>query len=304
MAGTYEIQGDRLRFVPQFPLEPGISYRAVFRPALLPGARREPSAPLTARFQLPPRSLTHTTVVTQVYQTTDLVPENLLKFYLHFSAPMSRGRSYEHIQLRHSSGKLIELPFLEIAEELWNPELTRLMVLIDPGRIKRGVTPLEEVGPALAAGQSYTLEISAAWRDGQGNPLKEPFVKRFRVGPPDRTPLDPAAWKLQIPPPDTHEPVSLLAPEPLDHALALRVISIVNAAGETLGGTITLTDQERRWQFEPDHVWRRGAYQIVIQTTLEDLAGNNIGKPFEVDLFQGIQRHLSTATVTLPFTIH
>jgi hypothetical protein len=303
MAGTYAVQGARLRFTPQFALEPGVLYRAVFHPAALPGARRTTATPLTASFQLPARAVIATTTVTQVYPSADVVPENLLKFYLHFSAPMSRGNSYAHLRLRDSAGKPVELPFLEIAEELWNPELTRLTVLIDPGRIKRGVTPLEEIGPALEAGQEYTLEIQRDWLDGQGNPLLASFQKVFRAGPADRTPLDPAQWKLAVPPPDTHEALTLTFPEPLDHALAQRVISVRNAAGEILGGTITLPEQERRWQFEPDHVWRRGQYSVVIQTTLEDLAGNNIGKAFEVDLFEGIQRQLTSAAVTLSFRI-
>ena len=46
-----------------------------------------------------------------------------------------------------------------------------------------------------------------------------------------------------------------------------------------------------------------GRYQLIIQTTLEDLAGNNIGKPFEVDLFEGVERRLSTTTVKLSFEI-
>jgi len=304
MAGTYAVQGSTLRFTPQFPLEPGVLYRAVFSPARLPGSRRSAAAaPLSATYQLPARVVTPTTFVTQVYPSADVLPENLLKFYLHFSAPMSRGQSYAHIRLRSSSGQVIELPFLEIAEELWNPEYTRLTLLIDPGRIKRGVTPLEEVGPALEAGREYTLEIEPGWRDGQGNPLKESFTKTFRVGPPDRTPLDPATWQLQLPPPDTHEPVVLLLPEALDHALAMRVIRLENAAGEIIGGAVTLPDQERRWQFDPDHVWRRGEYAVVIDTTLEDLAGNNIGKAFDVDLFEGVQRHLTTSSVRIPFKI-
>ena len=32
----------------------------------------------------------------------------------------------------------IELPFLEIDEELWDPAMMRLTLFIDPGRIKRG----------------------------------------------------------------------------------------------------------------------------------------------------------------------
>jgi hypothetical protein len=68
-------------------------------------------------------------------------------------------------------------------------------------------------------------------------------------------------------------------------------------------GKISLEDQERRWTLTPDTVWRRGRYQLIIQTTLEDLAGNNIGKPFEVDLFEGVGRRLSTTTVKLSFEI-
>lgn len=64
-----------------------------------------------------------------------------------------------------------------------------------------------------------------------------------------------------------------------------------------------MEDQERRWIFTPDTVWRRGRYQLIIHTTLEDLAGNNIGKPFEVDLFEGAGRRLSTTTVKLSFEI-
>jgi hypothetical protein len=77
----------------------------------------------------------------------------------------------------------------------------------------------------------------------------------------------------------------------------------VNAAGQVIAGQATLEDHERRWKFTPDKAWPRGAYQLVIQTTLEDLAGNNIGKPFEVDLFAGVERHLKTASVQLPFEI-
>jgi len=43
------------------------------------------------------------------------------------------------------------------------------------------------------------------------------------------------------------------------------------------------------------------ARRLIIQTTLEDLAGNNIGKPFMVDLNEGAGRRLSTTTVKLLF---
>jgi len=303
MLGVYRVQSDSLRFEPQFPLEPGVAYRAVFRPDQLPGVKGSGVAPITADFQLPPRSATPTTVVSHIYPSADLLPENLLKFYVHFSAPMSRGRIYDHIRMRDEAGKEIELPFLEIDEELWDPAMTRLTLIIDPGRIKRGVLPLEEIGPALEAGKSYTLVIAREWRDGAGIPLKENFQKVFTVGPPDREPPDHTGWRIQPPKAGARDALAVTFPEPMDHALARRVISVTTESGEVVEGKVALEDQERRWVFAPLSPWRRGQYKLVIQTTIEDLAGNNIGKPFEVDLFEGVQRRLASPTVKLSFEI-
>jgi hypothetical protein len=303
MLGAYRVENNALRFEPQFPLEPGLTYQAVFHPEHLPGQRSAASKPVTATFQLPPRNTTPSTVVTQIYPSADVLPENLLKFYLYFSAPMSRGRIYEHIHLRDAAGKEIELPFLEIDEELWDATLTRLTLFIDPGRIKRGVLPLEEIGPALEAGKSYTLMIDRAWRDGAGNPLKQDFQKTFSVAQPDRDPIDPARWQLQAPKSGTREPLVVSFAEPLDHALAQRLINVSDATGAIVTGQVALEQQERRWVFVPSTPWPLGRYQLVVQTTIEDLAGNNIGKPFEVDLFEGVQRRITTSSIKLPFEV-
>ncbi len=301
MLGTYRIVKDALQFLPQFPLEPGIQYRAVLR--TLPGQAQDKPAPTTSSFQLPTRNTTPTTFVRQIYPSSDTVPENLLKFYLHFSAPMRRGNIYEFIHLRDSDGKNIELPFLEIDEELWDTNMTRLTLFIDPGRIKRGVLPLEEIGPSLEAGKSYSLVISREWKDSVGNPLKTEFQKSFRVVEADRTPPDPAHWQFTLPSGGTLAPLRINFTEPMDHALSQRVFTVFTEARQRIEGTVTLESQERVWVFTPTQAWRSGKYDLVIQTTLEDLAGNNIGKPFDVDIFEGIDRYLRTPTVRLPFDI-
>jgi hypothetical protein len=301
MAGAYRVEANALRFEPQFPLEPGLTYRAVFRPDQLPGGNQ--ATPITSAYQSPMRSATPATLVSRVYPSADTLPENLLKFYVHFTAPMSRGNIYDHIRLRDESGRDVELPFLEIDEELWDATTTRLTLIIDPGRIKRGVRPLEEIGPALEAGKSYTLAIGREWRDGVGNPLKENFQKAFKVAPPDREPPDPARWKIEAPRADSRDPLAVVFPEPMDHALSLRLIRVAGDRGGMVEGKVSLEEQERRWTFTPDNIWRRGRYQLIIHTTLEDLAGNNIGKPFEVDLFEGVERRLPTTTVKLSFEI-
>jgi hypothetical protein len=302
MAGAYRVESNALRFEPLFPLEPGLAYRAVFRPDQLPGGSGG-AAPVTSAYQSPRRSAAPATTVRQVYPSADTLPENLLKFYVHFTAPMSRGNIYDYIRLRDESGRDVELPFLEIDEELWDATMTRLTLIIDPGRIKRGVRPLEEIGPALEAGKSYTLAIGREWRDGAGNPLKESFQKAFKVAPHDREPPDPARWKIEAPRADSRDPLAVVFPEPMDHALSQRLIRVARDQGEMAEGKVSLEDRERRWTFTPDNVWRRGLYQLIIHTTLEDLAGNNIGKPFEVDMFEGVERRLSTTTVKLSFEI-
>src|ERR1043166_1557134 len=161
MAGNYEVAAEAIRFRPQFRMEPGILFRTVFDPSKLPSG---PAAKaVSSTFQLPRAARQRTTRIAAIYPSAAEVPENLLKFYLLFSAPMSRGHIYEHIRLQDDSGKIVELPFLEINEELWDPSMTRLTLFLDPGRIKRGVKPLEEVGPALEAGHSYTLSIADSW---------------------------------------------------------------------------------------------------------------------------------------------
>jgi hypothetical protein len=303
MMGSYRVEDGLIRFQPRFPLERGVHYRAVFRPARLPGGANNRSADIISKFQVPVVQHQPTTVVTQVYPSGEVLPENLLKFYVHFSAPMRRGHIYNYIQLLNESGKPVELPFLEIDEELWNPEMTRLTLFIDPGRIKRGVQPLEEIGPALEEGKRYTLSIDAAWSDSAGLPLREMFRKSFHVGPPDRDPPAPGSWKIKSPKAGTRDALTVYFSEPMDAALSLRVILVLNPAGRMAEGTTALSDHEKCWSFTPEASWQAGPHQLQVQNTIEDLAGNNIGKAFEVDLFEGVQRRFTNQVVKLLFEV-
>ncbi len=305
MLGQHRIEGNLLVFRPRFPLQPGVPYRAEARFDQLTGLHL--AGVIQSTFRLPPLALVPSTVVAAVYPTAELLPENLLKFYLKFSAPMSGGRVYEHLHLSDETGRVVDLPFLEIDEELWDPSMTRLTLLIDPGRIKRGVTPLEEVGPALQAGHSYTLVIDAEWRDARGATLKEAFAKKFRVGPPDRRPLDPDQWTVLAPRAGSREPLTVEFHRPMDWALASRVLAVWRSGagpGDSAeAGSVILGPEEREWRFVPDRPWSAGRWELSIQSTLEDLAGNNIGKSFEVDLFERVQQRVTNAVTQLPFRI-
>ena len=301
MLGDYEAKDGILSFRPKFPLEPGMRYVAVLDPAEVGVKDR---GILTATYVPPPRPDSPPTIVSRVYPTAEELPENLLKFYVHFSAPMSRGGVYRHIRLLDDAGLEVELPFLELDEELWDPDMTRLTLFIDPGRIKRGVRPLEEIGPALEEGRRYTLLIDRGLVDAAGRGLGEEFRKRFIVGPPDREPPEPKGWKLAAPPASTREPVTIQFHEPIDQALAERLIRVTSAGGSVVPGVVSLGDGERSWSFTPLDPWPAGLYAVVVQATIEDLAGNNVGKPFEVDLQADGDSRPQLLPVRLSFQVH
>lgn len=301
MAGQYEIRGGRIVFTPEFPLEPGLAYRAVFRSEHLPGESGS-GVTVSAAKRIPIPELERSTEVSAIYPSTNELPENLLKFYVHFSAPMSGGGIYDYITLRDEAGKAIELPFLELAQELWNPEMTRLTLFIDPGRIKRGVRPLEEIGPALEAGGRYSLEISGEWLDARGAALKGAFVKHFSVTKPDREAIDPERWEITAPPAGGRGALRIRFPGPLDHALARRLIW-VERAGKRVPGKVSIAEGERVWTFTPDAPWVPGGFALAVQKRLEDLAGNKVGRRFEVDLFETIEKEWVAAVVRLPLDI-
>lgn len=134
LLGTFKNENGTTRFQPRFPLEPGMSYRAVLK--------IEGQPLVASEFAMPQRVRTgEPAVVTHVSPSRNVLPENLLKFYIEFSSPMSRGDSYEHLHLLDSSGKALDLPFLEIGEELWDFRGMRFTLFFDPGRVKSGLRP-------------------------------------------------------------------------------------------------------------------------------------------------------------------
>jgi hypothetical protein len=80
-----------------------------------------------------------------------------------------------------------------------------------------------------------------------------------------------------------------------------RVIRVANPAGAELEGNITIDNQETRWSFRPADPWLAGPHQLRIETILEDVAGNSVGRPFEVHLPSG--RPDEADQYTLPFQI-
>ena len=274
MLGTYRCEGGAVTFRPRFKPAQSVRLRAVFRPAA--------AEPITAWFGgVPTPVQAPTTRVLSVTPSADVWPENVLRLYLTFSAPMRIGEAWPHIRMLDADGQPMGGMFVEIEQELWDPEGRRLTVLFDPARIKRGLVDHINEGPPLVAGAQCTLVIDAAWRDAQGGKLVEGLAKTITVAASLRAALDPDAWRL-TPPAWPGEPMVVDFPHPLDAALALRALSVWKGLAE-LPGVARLERQETRFVFAPDRPWTAGRYTLCADPVLEDIAGNRIGRPFDID---------------------
>ena len=152
VAGTYSVTSNAVEFRPRFPFDPGRSYAVHFDANRLPSPRQVvvehtidmPAGPATARTQ-----------VTSIAPTGGVWPENLLRFYVQFSAPMSRATALGFVRLVDEAGTEVKEAFLPLDVDLWNGDRTRFTVFFDPGRVKsrhppeRGTRPRDARRPQV-----------------------------------------------------------------------------------------------------------------------------------------------------------
>ena len=302
MLGAHAVRDAALTFTPAFPIDPGRSYEVRFDPSRIPDSAARTMQPLASTVGLPAADASPSTTVTRIYPTGDVVPENLLRMYVEFSAPMGRKSGIEHMTLLNGAGKEIPGAILPLDYEFWSPDHKRFTVFFDPGRVKDGILPNREMGRPLERDTAMTLVVSREWRDAYGRPLKQEYRRTFRVAPADTTPIDPSAWTIAPPPARSRTPVTVTFPEPLDHGLLMRAIGVTRD-GAPLDGDIVVATGERQWTFTPKDPWQGGRHELLALDILEDLAGNQIGRAFEVDNFDTVDKSPDPQTIRLPFMV-
>jgi hypothetical protein len=294
--GSYSIENGELTFRPRFPLAAGVTYHATFHP---PGtAASAQLLSIEATFHGPEVAAAPPTHIVAMYPSSPTLPSNQLKLYIAFSAPMQSGDIWPKVHLIDQDGKPSVLPFVELDQELWNRDHTRLTLLFDPGRIKRGVKPNVDMGPVLEEGKRYTLVIDREFKDGHGVPLEAPFRHEFSVGPAERRGIDPKQWKITAPAAATINPLVIDFDRPLDYALLQDVFQIPGVEG-----VASVAAGETQWRFQPSQRWRAGEYNLIVDMALEDLAGNRIGRPFDVDTLVSPAERITKPTTSLTFRI-
>ncbi len=281
-------------WVPRYPLQPGQQYTAVWRPLV--------GEQISTTFTVPRRDLPATTVVVAVYPSSQVVPENLLRLYVQFSAPMSRGVAPRFLELVDDDNDPIAGAFVVPEQELWSPTDDRLTLFFDPGRLKQEVGPNLAAGTPLHVGQEVTLRIQAEWPDAHGAPLRESFEHTWQVVQADRERPRADEWMLHAPA-RPEEPLRLEFPEALDRALLHRMLTVETEAGAPIVGAITVARGEREWVFAPTSPWLPGSYTIRVDPDLEDLAGNSLERLFDEPLIEDQVGRPSLGPVRLGFTV-
>jgi len=293
LAGKATVEAGAIVFRPTFPLAPGVRYRAVFTPTR--------GSAVEKTFDGPPRRSASTTHVERVYPSADVLPSNQLRLYIYFSAPMSRGEAEQRIHILDAAGKIVPRVFLP-GQELWDPDNRRLTMTFDPGRIKRDLVSNRAMGPPIAEGKRYTLAIDREWRDANGVPMTEDFRKTFRGGPAVRRPPDPKTWKIVAPVAVSRAPLVVDFGRSMNYTLLQRMLKVVGPHGE-VAGRVEVDRNEAEWRFTPQQPWTSGSYRLAVDNGLEDLAGNKIGQPFDIDVFDKVTERITTTSSSIPFEI-
>ena len=272
IAGQFEVDGNCVCFTPRFPFVDGASYTVSMDGASWTIGR-------------PHRELGRGAEVVSIFPSARDLALNQLKLYIQFSDAMSEGWASRAVHvLRADDRTTLEGVLLPMEPELWDHARTRLTLLLDPGRIKRGLEPHQQVGYPLRPDVDVIVRVDESFRDALGRPLRAAAERHYGVGPAVRSKVDPRSWRLAAPASGSREPVVLSFERPLDRALLEHALSIVDGDGSEIVGAVTIGAGEESWRLVPRTPWQTGSYSVVVAARLEDLAGNSLARVFDRDL--------------------
>jgi hypothetical protein len=208
----------------------------------------------------------------------NVLPANTLRFYIHFPRPGEAQFDRDHLRLLNEEEQVVRDPFLVLSQELWSLDGRRLTVLMEPGRIKRGLgaDPLHD--PALVVGRAYSLVVTA---------LGQTARQTFRVSDPVLEAVDETYWRLVSPTVWSFDPAVVHFDRVMDAALCEDEIGVVAPAGEIVQTRVSLAPDGTAARLIPSHPWRSGEHRLVVSERLEDVCGNRLGEALDHDLGAG-----------------
>lgn len=267
--GSYRIENNNIVFRPMTKPDPKLRYLVTFSyqalSIVLSEELEEQSVYTDIASFAPPES-TQPEIVS-VTPDLEIVPANLIRFYVFFSAPMGNENPYNFINIKDKNGISLEDPFVIVPEGLWNIDRNRLTLLLHPG--SEGDDLVE--GDVLRAGNDYQLEIDENWKGASGQKLKESFTREINATNPLRRAINVNLWALRA---EQNQLASLtiVTDHPLDQPLAKRMLYIRNKQGQILPSQVEFTSPEKlRILWRPEGSTE---LELHIDHRLEDVCGN------------------------------
>lgn len=271
LLGQWEREAGRMIFLPALPLPAGKRFALEWTGA--DGDLR--------RLEFQTAHATGKMPAVELRPSGVMLPANALKLYLHFSEPMEQGVFLDRLRLFESGGREVVGPFRET--ELWSPDGRRLTVWFHPGRQKTGVNLNIDEGPVMRAGTRYRLVVSGTWRTTAGVALGSDRSFEWEAGAADHAMPAMEDFRLAAPVAGSRDPLVVSTDEALDPGVFVDALR-VRRSGRVVAGHSSVSDDGCSWRFVPDFAWLAGEHQLQADPHLEDLAGNSLTQPFEVDV--------------------
>jgi hypothetical protein len=207
-----------------------------------------------------------------------VLPANTLRFYIHFPRPGEAHFDRDQLWLINEKGQVVPDPFLILSQELWSFDGRRLTVLMEPGRIKRGLGADPSHEPALVVGRTYSLVVRA---------LGQTACHTFRVSDPVLKAIDETGWRIVIPTTESLDPVIVHFDRVMDAALCEDEIRVLTPFGEVVQTRVSVACDGTTMQFIPSQPWSAGVHSLVVSDRFEDVCGNRLGEALDHDLNVG-----------------
>jgi Bacterial Ig-like domain len=215
----------------------------------------------------------------QIFPSSNLVPENLLRFHIFFDEPGFSDQVLSAVSLIDDEGKEVQHAFLDLAQGLWDQTGTRLTLMLHPGRIKSGLVASRSMGAALERGRSYRLVLNLGMLvDGANNAIQS---HSFQISLPEKSVIDIESWRLNTPPEKTNDALRISVNRALDRQSLEHAFAVQNAAAEDVAFSTSTADNEHTVLLTPLKPWVAGEYTLVVNSELEDTAGNRPNQRFE-----------------------
>jgi hypothetical protein len=207
-----------------------------------------------------------------------VLPANTLRFYVHFPRSGEAHFDRDHLWLLNEEEQVVRDPFLVLSQELWSVDGRRLTVLMEPGRIKRGLGADSSHGPALIVGRTYSLVVIA---------LGQTVRHSFRVSDPVLEAVDETSWQIVSPNVGSLDPAVVHFDRVMDAALCKDEIRVLSPIGKVVQARVSLAPDGTAIRVVPGQPWSAGAHSLVISDRFEDVCGNRLGEALDHDLSAG-----------------